>query len=152
MANQEHLDILKQGVEVWNKWRETHKDVKPDLTKTDFSETVLSGIVLNGANFSGTELSEACFFGANLSRVDFSGSDLYGVVLRAVDLNCTDFRGATIGFTIFTDVDLSSAVGLDSIYHESPSSLGIDTIYKSKGNIPEVFLRGCGLPDEFIAS
>jgi hypothetical protein len=31
-----------------------------------------------------------------------------------------------------------------------PSTIGIDTIYKSGGNIPEPFLRGCGLPDTFI--
>jgi hypothetical protein len=35
--------------------------------------------------------------------------------------------------------------------HEGPSSIGIDTIYKSRGKIPEAFLRGCGAPDEFIA-
>ena len=28
--------------------------------------------------------------------------------------------------------------------------MGIDTILKSRGKIPEVFLRGCGLPDEII--
>jgi TIR domain len=32
-----------------------------------------------------------------------------------------------------------------------PSTIGIDTIYRSQGKIPEVFLRGAGLPDEFIA-
>lgn len=32
MANPEHLDILSQGVEVWNEWRQSHPDVKPDLT------------------------------------------------------------------------------------------------------------------------
>jgi hypothetical protein len=31
MANQEHLDILKQGVEVWNLWRRKHTTIKPDL-------------------------------------------------------------------------------------------------------------------------
>ena len=31
MANKEHLKILKQGVEAWNKWREENPDVKPDL-------------------------------------------------------------------------------------------------------------------------
>ena len=35
--------------------------------------------------------------------------------------------------------------------HEYRSSIDIDTIYKSHGKIPEVFLRGCGVPDEFIA-
>jgi hypothetical protein len=31
-----------------------------------------------------------------------------------------------------------------------PSSLGVDTIYKSKGGIPESFLRGAGVPDDLI--
>ena len=34
--------------------------------------------------------------------------------------------------------------------HEGPSTIGIDTIYASRGKIPEVFLRGAGVPDEFI--
>ena len=32
MANPEHLDILKQGVEVWNKWREENDGIIVDLT------------------------------------------------------------------------------------------------------------------------
>jgi hypothetical protein len=36
------------------------------------------------------------------------------------------------------------------VEHSGPCSIGIDTIYRSKGNIPESFLRGCGVPDEFI--
>ena len=35
MANPEHLEILKQGVEQWNKWREEHPDVRPDLHDAD---------------------------------------------------------------------------------------------------------------------
>ena len=31
MANQEQLEILKQGVNVWNKWRKTNPDVMIDL-------------------------------------------------------------------------------------------------------------------------
>ena len=34
--------------------------------------------------------------------------------------------------------------------HRGPSTIGIDTIYRSKGNIPEVFLRGAGVPEDFI--
>lgn len=33
---------------------------------------------------------------------------------------------------------------------QGPSTVGIDTIYRSKGNIPESFLRGAGVPDNFI--
>jgi hypothetical protein len=32
MANQEHLEILHQGVEIWNKWREEKPDIVPDLS------------------------------------------------------------------------------------------------------------------------
>jgi hypothetical protein len=40
--------------------------------------------------------------------------------------------------------------GLESVIHEAPSTIGIDTLYRSKGNIPEIFLRGCGIPETFI--
>jgi hypothetical protein len=52
---------------------------------------------------------------------------------------------------VFSNVDLSTAESLDTVVHEGPSSIGIDTLYKSKGRIPEVFLRGCGVPDGLIA-
>ena len=35
MANEEHLKILKQGVEVWNKWRNANPEIKPNLDKAD---------------------------------------------------------------------------------------------------------------------
>jgi hypothetical protein len=40
--------------------------------------------------------------------------------------------------------------GLDSVKHLGPSVVGIDTIYRSKGKIPESFLRGAGVPENFI--
>lgn len=33
--------------------------------------------------------------------------------------------------------------------HHGSSSVGIDTIYKSAGKIPEIFLRGAGIPGNF---
>lgn len=47
MANQEHLNILKHGLETWNRWRYEHPDIRPELSGTD----------LNGANFSGIDLN-----------------------------------------------------------------------------------------------
>jgi hypothetical protein len=58
---------------------------------------------------------------------------------------------ATVGGTIFSDNDLSVVQGLDTVKHHGPSTIGIDAIYRSGGKIPEVFLRGCGVPDNFIA-
>lgn len=55
-----------------------------------------------------------------------------------------------MGGTVFADVDLSKVTGLDRVGHLSPSLIGLETIYKSKGNIPDDFLRGCGVPENFI--
>jgi TIR domain len=48
------------------------------------------------------------------------------------------------------DTDLRLAKGLDSVRHGGPSEISVSTLYKSGGNIPEAFLRGCGVPDELI--
>jgi hypothetical protein len=45
---------------------------------------------------------------------------------------------------------LSVVKGLETLRHNGPSSIGIDTIYRSQGNIPEVFLKGAGVDDTFI--
>ena len=42
MAQQEHLDLLKQGVDTWNAWREKHSDIRPDLSGADLSGANLS--------------------------------------------------------------------------------------------------------------
>ncbi len=35
MANEEHLKLLRQGVEAWNRWREEILGVRPDLSGVD---------------------------------------------------------------------------------------------------------------------
>ena len=54
MANQEQLDILKQGVQAWNQWRrEASKyTYRPNLSDANLSGADLSGADLNDANLS----------------------------------------------------------------------------------------------------
>jgi hypothetical protein len=66
------------------------------------------------------------------------------------DLSEANLTRAAIGWTIFGSIDLSTARGLETVKHRGPSTIGIDTLYRSQGNIPEVFLRGAGVPDEMI--
>jgi hypothetical protein len=56
----------------------------------------------------------------------------------------------TVDLTTFADVDLRTVKGLDAIIHLGPSTVDVATIYKSEGAIPEVFLRGVGVPDSMI--
>src|SRR5262249_35656237 len=50
----------------------------------------------------------------------------------------------------FADMDLREVKGLEEVNHDGPSTIGIDTIYRSEGKIPDVFLRGAGVPQPFI--
>ena len=59
MANEEHLKILRSGVEKWNKWREENPDVMPDLKKANLTKVSLSGVDLRLADLSGADLSGA---------------------------------------------------------------------------------------------
>lgn len=88
--------------------------------------------------------------GAKLYEVNFYGADLVLADLSETNLSGADFNQATVWSTRFVDVDLSLVKGLDAVNHQVPSTIGIDTIYRSKGQIPEIFLRGAGVPDTFI--
>lgn len=160
MAKEDHVTIIRQGVEAWNKWRQENLGVIPDIGAVDLNNKDLSGIDLSGANlsmtnFGGTDLSGAFLTGANLHDADLYDVDLSEAILYTANLNDARLKGANLtkaicGYTIFGKVDLSQVKGLETVRHNGPSTVGIDTIYLSGGNIPAVFLRGAGVPDTFI--
>jgi hypothetical protein len=93
---------------------------------------------------------------AQLIDADLSEADLTGADFREADLIRTALRRAfltqtEVGFTIFGDLDLSDTIGLETMLHRAPSTIGIDTIYRSGGKIPEIFLQRAGVPESFIA-
>ena len=66
MANEEHVAILRQGGEVWSKWRRENPSVLADPIEAGLSKANLSPAILVEANLSGAELSWANLWG--LSR------------------------------------------------------------------------------------
>jgi hypothetical protein len=67
-----------------------------------------------------------------------------------VHLSGANLSGAIFRLTFLSDLDLSMAQGLEDAKHLSHSTIGLDTVYRSQGKIPESFLRGCGVPESFI--
>jgi hypothetical protein len=144
--------------------------------KANLSEANLSETYLSGADFSEADLKKAFFIRSDLANVDLSKSDCQRADFRWAYLIKARFNGANlsganlieanltkaelkqtnlsetfVAWSCFGDNDLSQTIGLDVVKHFGPSTIGIDTIYRSKGNIPEEFLRGAGVPEHFIS-
>jgi hypothetical protein len=124
MANEEQLAILKQGVDVWNKWRLENPRAAIDLRKAGLVETILEGANLreadlalanlNKANLSEAILSEADFSEASLNGANLRGANLVNADFRFTDLRMTDFRKANLYGANLWKADLSQANLIES--------------------------------------
>lgn len=166
----EHFRILDEGVEVWNKWRKENPDITPNLFKAalrieNLVDVNLKGATLRGAYLAGknlsradlsnSDLTHAVLWGANLTEANLSGANLQFAALWsanfiATKLHETNFAQATIGWAVLAGLDLSTARNLATMNHRAPSTIGIDTLHRSDGNIPEEFLRNAGVPEAII--
>ncbi len=165
MANSEHLAKLKEGVEAWNGWIMENREIVPDLREVNLNGADLTVAFLLGADLRWANLIEADLSRAVLSQAILRGADLRGAnvgtanlgeailsqaILRGAILSGADLTEATIGWAVFGNNDLSDVKGLETVRHAGPSTIGIDTIYRSQGKIPLAFLRGAGVPENFI--
>jgi uncharacterized protein YjbI with pentapeptide repeats len=82
MANDEHLKILNQGVEAWNKWRAEKaakialRGLGPDLRGADLEGFDLSEAHLVSSDLSGADLSKAKLVQADLSYAFLTHANL----------------------------------------------------------------------------
>jgi hypothetical protein len=131
-----------------------------NLEAADLNRANLAKAYLYQANLWRADLTDAVLCGSNLRRANLSEADLGGVDLRGANITAANLSGAYVPganlakaiaeFTTFANLDLSEVVGLDLVEHLGPSSIGLDTIYLSGGKIPHAFLRGAGVPENFI--
>ena len=132
-----------------------------NLAKADLGRADLGGDHHSiRATHGGTDLREANLDSAHLFETSFSGSDLrgasvcgahmHGTSFVATQLAGADLTDSRLSFTVFNSVDLSEVHGLDAVKHDGPSIIDLDTVFRSKGRISSAFLRGAGVPDDFI--
>jgi hypothetical protein len=127
-----------------------------DLSEADLKRAIFIRTDLAGANLSSADCQRADFRWAYLIKAKFNGANLSGANLIEANLTKAELRQSNLeqalaAWSCFSDNDLSETVGLDDVKHYGPSTIGVDTIYRSKGNIPEEFLRGAGVPEHFIS-
>jgi Pentapeptide repeats (8 copies) len=117
----QHLKRLSLGRKAWNTWRRRNPHIRPvlafeklnrrftdlagyDFSYTNFCESDLSRVNMQGASFhqailakadlSGSHLEEANFCRTDLYRTTFKGAWLTGANLQGVQLAMTDLSGA----------------------------------------------------------
>lgn len=114
MTNQDHLEQLEQGVAHWNQWRKQQREILPDLSDADLSNTDLSGadlirVDLSGADLSSSDLSGAYLWRANLKNAHLRSANLVRVDLRSANLAGVDLSSADLSYANLRDVDLGGA-------------------------------------------
>jgi len=127
-----------------------------DLSHANFNDASLwkanlAESLINNAHFCGANLEGADFHDSDLRGANFYRANLNFANFGSADLSDANFSNAKICWTTFGSNDLSRVKGLESIEHSGPSVIGIDTIFKSKGNIPKSFLQRAGVPDSFVS-
>ena len=120
MANEELVEIVRQGRKAVAAWRRKNPDVVVDLVDADLSEIDLAGVNLRrsqmvgaklarsrltGGNFSGADLTRADLTAAEVSRVNFSGTRLFRAMLSQIR-----GEGADFGRAVLQGADLSAAI------------------------------------------
>lgn len=103
MANEKYVEILKQGVVNWNKWRQSEPNFQIDLRGINLeSENLMgvdfSGADLRGANLNGTQLQWSNLSNANLDGFEtkLNGTCLMNSDITRSSLNNSDLRGVKI--------------------------------------------------------
>jgi Pentapeptide repeats (8 copies) len=119
MANDEHVALLKQGVDAWNAWRVQNPNIRPDLMGAALTEANLAGADLHradlseanlcGANLHKTDLGEADLVDAYLNEANLNGADLFGANLVGSDLVGADLVGANLSGANLTGANLGEA-------------------------------------------
>jgi hypothetical protein len=127
MANEEQLELLRQGVSGWNAWRHAHPEIKIDLSGAALKEAALKEADLSEADLRGAHLTEADLRDADLRGADLSGANLQdahlsnvnlcdanlthakldGAFLSRANLHKAHLRGVTLILTNLTEANLS---------------------------------------------
>src|SRR5262245_34529233 len=108
MANDEHLAMLKKGVNTWNEWRQ-NQSISRDLSGANLTRADLKGAYLNKANLINADLSHADLVGAKVIDVDLTNAKLTRADLSNANLMAADLLGAKLAGACLRSADLPYA-------------------------------------------
>ncbi len=148
MADQELLDLLKQGSNFWNSWRQEHQAKQLNLSGANLSGANLSGANLSGANLSGANLSRAYLSGAVLSRAHLSGASLWKAVLSGANLSRVDLSGFDLSGFDLSNTNLSEA----KLIKTNLSNTNLSRATLTGANLREAIFIGTNLTNAILTN
>ncbi|MEI6847565.1 MAG: pentapeptide repeat-containing protein [Chlorobiaceae bacterium] len=123
LVKPEHLALLEQGVEVWNRWRKENPDVVPY-----FEGAALQERSLRDADLRGAKLLHALLVDADLNGADLSSADLRGADLSRADLSGTNLSKSTIDIHTKYHAIKGCDIGVNGFYSPVTDSAALMSI------------------------
>lgn len=121
-----------------------------DLTDADFCTADLTGADLTHAKLNGAHLIRAVLIDADLTGADLTSTDLTNADLTDAHLSHAEMSHALLYGTVFASNDFCLVKGLATAKHEGPSHVDLYSIKLPQDGSALHFLRGVGVPDEWI--
>lgn len=141
-----------------------------DLSNSDLFRANLLGVLFDCTNLAGADLAFSKATSVGFVRSDLSGADLSGAhfiggqfftskldntrlrssAFDSCFFSGCSFNGARMDGTVFANLGIFHSEGLKFVDHLGPSFIDFATS-RSSPDLPDVFLRGCGLSDHEIS-
>jgi len=153
MTNQQHFKLLLESINDWNKWREKHPEIFPDLSFANLSGANLNRADLTRAGLNGAHLSEAHLIIANLSFAHLRGADLTRALLtraRLSDANLSEanLSGANLSYASLSGADLSGAdLSFANLSYASLSGASLSEANLTRANLSRARLSFANLSE-----
>jgi uncharacterized protein YjbI with pentapeptide repeats len=115
LSREDQIALLRRSsVKQWNAWRESHRDIRPDLTRAvligaNLTRADLHEAVLTDARLFRTNLTGARLTMARLSRAGLSKARLTGADLTKADLTRAVVVGANLSWAVLVNTSLVDA-------------------------------------------
>lgn len=151
MAKDEQLAILRQGVEVWNKWRKENLYIDIDLSGISLPKLDYSWVNLSVADLSKSNLSYGLFLWSNFDGAKLNFANLNYAHFRGAQVSAVNFRGtkmveatlnqANLSSSNFEEADLTGAY----LYHANLADAKLDDTILSNAHAYNTVFAGIDL-------
>jgi uncharacterized protein YjbI with pentapeptide repeats len=119
MADDEHLRLFKQGVRVWNRWRDLYPDIVPDLSQeylgrisvqaAEFDRAYYTGEDFPKANLSHADLSNAYLVSGDFREASLVGAKLIGAYFLHANFSLAKLLNVNLSHAALTGANFSRA-------------------------------------------